>query len=120
MVELRCEGRGIPAPTLRMYHNTLSITSASGDRSVFQKNLVLNEATKGDYFCLGSNTIVSPEGVVTPQVAYKIISLELLPSSTDSRGGLMGVLLTRLREDCPYSDCREIFHSQLGFMKCCH
>ena len=78
MVELLCKGRGIPAPTVRMYHGNLSLTSESHDPSIAQKHLVVNQATVGEYYCLASNTIVSPEGGERPQLAHKIIKLEMI------------------------------------------
>ena len=77
-VELLCKGRGIPAPTVRMYHQGLSLTSESHDPSIAQKRLVVNQATVGEYYCLASNTIVPPEGGKRPQLAHRIIVLEMI------------------------------------------
>ena len=78
MVELLCEGRGIPAPTVRMFHRGLSLTSESRDPLVARKHLVMNQATVGEYYCLASNTVVPPEGGERPQLTQKIIILEMI------------------------------------------
>lgn len=77
-VELRCEGRGFPPPTVRLYHDGLSLISDSSDRSEALRHLVVNQNTVGTYFCLASNTIVAPQGGEVAQLTTKIITVKMI------------------------------------------
>ena len=79
MVELHCKATGIPAPSVNMYHHNLSITSeVPSDRTQVLKNLVVNQATAGEYFCIASNTHVSSRGGEQRHFVQKVISVEII------------------------------------------
>lgn len=74
VVELRCEGAGIPRPRVLLLRHSIPITSAM---SLVRKSLLITENDVGDYHCIASNTYVPAEGNPLLTIAHKTIRVEV-------------------------------------------
>ncbi|XP_020611355.1 protein sidekick-2-like isoform X2 [Orbicella faveolata] len=103
-VELQCQGRGSPTPTITWQKNDQNINFASNPR-FFQKNtgsLQISRSQKSDsgkYTCVATNSLGSKRANATLRVLIKTVITTPLPSQIQATKGLPKTLQCAVQKD---------------------
>ena len=77
LVQLRCEGSGIPIPSTTLWFKSSFVPSQSQNPLVIQKELVVTPESAGLYKCSASNIFVKPTGGALSTFSQKFINVEV-------------------------------------------